>query len=363
MQFWLFSKSIEYTMIKLTFTQEQINQLHFERFNHPKARVRLKMEALFLKSQGFAHHEIQKLCQISSVTLSTYIKQYAQGGIEQLKLNLYKGKPNALQKHAQDLRKFFDKNPPSSSKEAAQIIEEQTGLKRGLTQVRAFMKSIGLHYRKVGAIPAKVLTEDLARKQDEFKQAYIQPKLAEGKMGEQEVFFLDAAHFVHGAFLGHRCSAQRLFVPTASGRSRFNVLGALNAITKETVSVENTSYINSECVCQLLLKLKQRSIGVPITLFLDNARYQTCNCVQDFAKDLGIELIFLPPYSPNLNLIERLWRFVKKKYLNSIYYSNFTEFCQAIRDALKPNEQNLQELETLLNLNFQSFYKAKFSTV
>lgn len=154
-----------------------------------------------------------------------------------------------------------------------------------------------------------------------------------------------------------------MFVPTPSGRSRFNVLGALNAITKEIIGVENTTYVNSESVCQLLLKLKQRSIEAPITVFLDNARYQTCNCVQDFAKDLGIELIFLPPYSPNLNLIERLWKFVKKRYLNSVYYPSFTEFCEAIREALKSNEKNLQEIETLLSLHFQSFSKAKVSTV
>ena len=176
-------------MIKTNFTQEQIDQLHFERFNHSSPRVRLKMEVLFLKSQGMAHHEIQKLCQISSVTLTTYIKQYVQGGVERLKLNLHKGKANELQKHERSLKNLFEKNPPTSTKEAAKMIEEQTGIGRGLTQVRAFMKRIGLKYRKVGAIPAKVLTEDLARKQDEFQAEYIKPKLDESKSAEREVFF------------------------------------------------------------------------------------------------------------------------------------------------------------------------------
>lgn len=174
---------------------------------------------------------------------------------------------------------------------------------------------------------------------------------------------MDAAHFVHGAFLGHLWSSERLYVPTPSGRSRFNVLGALNAITKEVVSVENTTYINSQSVCELLLKLKQRSIGVPITAVLDNARYQTCKCVREFAAAIGIELLFLPPYSPNLNLIERLWKFVKKKYLNSIYYPTFTEFCSAIQNAIEPTQENLQELETLLSLRFQTFSNVKISTV
>jgi transposase len=174
---------------------------------------------------------------------------------------------------------------------------------------------------------------------------------------------LDAAHFVHGAFLGHLWSPERLYVPSPSGRSRFNVLGALNAITKEVVSVENTDYINSLSVCEMLLKLKHRSIGVDITIILDNARYQTCQCVTDFAAELGIELLFLPPYSPNLNLIERLWKFVKKRCLNSKYYSTFLEFCTAIQRAIEPTEENLLELESLLSLKFQSFSKVKVSTV
>lgn len=174
---------------------------------------------------------------------------------------------------------------------------------------------------------------------------------------------MDAAHFVHGAFLGHLWSAERLFVPTPSGRDRFNVLGALNAVTKEVVHVENTDYVNSRSVCELLLKLRHRSIGVPITVVLDNARYQTCNCVRDYAAAMGVELLFLPPYSPNLNLIERLWKFVKKRYLNSVYYPTFGEFCSVILKALEPTEENLQELESLLSLKFQSFLDVKISTV
>jgi transposase len=156
---------------------------------------------------------------------------------------------------------------------------------------------------------------------------------------------------------------ERLFVPTPAGRNRFNILGALNAITKEVVHVENEAYINSQSVCELLLKLKHRDIGVPITAVLDNAGYQTCNCVREFAAAIGVELLFLPPYSPNLNLIERLWKFVKKRYLNSVYYPKFSEFCSVILEAFEPTEKNLQELETLLSLNFQSFSKVKISTV
>ena len=98
----------------------------------------------------------------------------------------------------------------------------------------------------------------------------------------------------------------RLFLPTPSGRQRLNVLGALNALTHEVLTVINETYINSESVCQLLRKIAAVAAGRPVTLVLDNARYQRCGLVQDTAAVLGIELLFLPPYSPHFNLIERI---------------------------------------------------------
>lgn len=178
------------------------------------------------------------------------------------------------------------------------------------------------------------------------------------------VFFVDAAHFVLAPFLGFLWSVARLFIRAPAGRQRFNVLGALNAITHELVSVTNDTYITSTEVCELLKKLAAHYIGIPITLFLDNARYQQCRLVTETAASLQIELCFLPAYSPNLNLIERLWRFVKKKCLYSVYYSNFDLFKTAIVDCLEHTHTHYKsELQTLLNPRFQLFEKPKILTV
>lgn len=80
---------------------------------------------------------------------------------------------------------------------------------------------------------------------------------------------------------------------TPSGRKRWNVLGALDFVTKELVSISNTTYITSETVCELLWRLRSRDVDTPITLVLDNARYQRCRLVQDLAEELSIELMFL----------------------------------------------------------------------
>ena len=113
------------------------------------------------------------------------------------------------------------------------------------------------------------------------------------------MFFVDAAHFVLGAFMSVVWCFARVWIRAPSGRQRLNVLGALDAVTKEVVTVVNSGYINAMCVCDLLEKLAT-SRALPITVVLDNARYQRCAVVQTKADELKIELLFLPAYSISL---------------------------------------------------------------
>jgi transposase len=165
-------------------------------------------------------------------------------------------------------------------------------------------------------------------------------------------------------FLGFLWSLTRIFIQAPAGRQRFNVLGAINALTHELVMVTNDTYITAESVCILLNKLSNLKLDRPITLFLDNARYQRCALVIGKAASLDIELCFLPAYSPNLNLIERLWKFVKKQCLYSKYYSDFTAFKTAINQCLEETSTTHRvALDSLLALNFQLFQKTQFSPV
>ena len=196
-----------------------------------------------------------------------------------------------------------------------------------------------------------------------YLEQEMEPRLAEAQAGQRAVFFVDAAHFVLAPFLGFLWSLTRVFIQAPSGRQRFNVLGALNAITHELITVTNDTYITSTEVCQLLHQLAALNLGVPVTLFLDNARYQRCALVQTCAASLNIELCFLPSYSPNLNLIERLWKFVKKQCLYSTYYPSFAPFKAAITHSLTQTATTHKTaLDSLLTLRFQRFAKANFVT-
>lgn len=157
-------------------------------------------------------------------------------------------------------------------------------------------------------------------------------------------------------FLGVLWCLQRLFVKAPSGRQRFNVLAALHATSPELLPVTNLTSITATTVCELLHLLAGAYPGLPITLVLDNARYQRCRLVQTLAGTWGIELLYLPPYSPNLNLIERLWKFVKKQCLYSQYSPDSAAFQSAIQDCLAKVPTHYQaELATLLTLRFQTF--------
>jgi transposase len=184
----------------------------------------------------------------------------------------------------------------------------------------------------------------------------LRPRLRQAGRGDRTVLFVGAAHFVYGPFLGFLWRLVRLLVPGPSGRKRYNVLAALNAVTHEVIRVANHSYVNAESVCGLLRQVAAAGLPRPITLVLDNARYQRCHLVQALARSLRIELLFLPSYSPNLNLIERLWKFVTKECLASRPSPNYETFTQTIDDCLNSLRTKYKgQMTTLLTLNFQTY--------
>jgi transposase len=346
--------------IQLTFTPDDLAALSEMRYIYPHPIVQRRAETLWLKSFGLPHHQIANIAGVCENTMRDYFALYQTRGVEGLKV-LHSYRPTSeLQSQATTLEAHFRDKPVATIKKAQAEIEQLTGIKRSPTQMRHFMTQLGMRCRKVGMLPAKADPE----KQAEYLEKEIEPRLAEAQAGKRAVFFVDAAHCVLAPFLGFLWCFTRVFIKAPAGRQRFNVLGALNAITHELVTVTNDAYINAESMCELLRKLAALHLSVPITLFLDNVRYQKCALVMATAADLHIELCFLPAYSPNLNLIERLWKFVKSECLYSEYYADFASFKAAITTCLEQTHSTHKSaLDTLLTLKFQLFEKAQFMPV
>ena len=183
------------------------------------------------------------------------------------------------------------------------------------------------------------------------------PVIKSAKAGLCELFFLDAAHFVQGGVPARVWSKVRMWVRTGSGRKRFNVLGALNFVTKKVETITNSSYINSASVVAMLEKLAEKYAGKAIKIILDNASYQRCSLVTEKARELNIELLFLPAYSPNLNLIERVWKFVKSKLLGAAYIDSFEVYSKSISDFVDAlDSDNAGMMNKLVTDKFQLFH-------
>src|SRR4051812_21373409 len=351
-------------MREFTFSTEDLKAIDTDRYQYPHPHVQRKMEVLWLKSHGLPHQQIADLAGVSLRTVQRYLDDYLEGGLKQMRRCKWRGPKTELLQHEQSIQEYFWDHPPRSTKEAAKVIFEQTGVRRGLTQVRAFLKThLGLRYRKVAAIPVppKKTIEEYAQEQARFLEKDLEPALEQARAGRAAVFFVDAAHFVWAPFLGYLWCLARLFVRSATGRKRYNVLGALNAVTHEVIRVCNEGYVTADTVCALLRTLAGAGLQVPITVVLDNAAYQRCELVQSLARQLGIRLLFLPSYSPNLNLIERLWRFVRKQSLNSTWFDSFDQFQAAIDDCLnKMAADHKQDAATLFVHKFQRFEDVPF---
>lgn len=296
---------------------------------------------------------LAQFAEVSTKTVTEVKKRYAKVGLEAI-LNPKRHRPkSALEPFREKLRASFRRKACPSIAEAVQRCRRITGIGLKTTAVRDFLKSDGLRFRRLGHVPAKADKAEQAR----FKREKLEPRLKECREGKRHVFFLDSAHLVLAAFLCSVWSYKRQFVKSPSGRQRYNVLGALHAGTRQLEVFTNVGYINSVSVVTLLAQIKAKYDDLPITIFLDNARYQRCEFVQNFAQSIGIELEFLPSYSPNLNLIERVWKILRKKALNGNYFPNFKLFRQAIDTAIW--QFNLEDHSDTLSHNFQTFEKRR----
>ena len=171
-------------MLSIEFSEADKQALLYERFHHPHPRVQIKMEALWLKSQGMKHKAITQLVGISANTFRSYLREYQSRGIEQLKELRFYRPSSALTPHAQSLEEHFRKHPPISINAAIATIESLTGIRRSPTQVRLFLKNLGMKRLKVGVYPAKADPQV----QETFRLEQLEPRIKEAQAGKRAIF-------------------------------------------------------------------------------------------------------------------------------------------------------------------------------
>src|SRR3954451_11794784 len=170
-------------MRAVTFPEADVEAIRHERYHHPETRVQRQMEVLWLKHHGLTHQRIAVLAGVSRSSVQRCLDDYLEGGLEQVRRCGYRGSASPLDEHRASREEYFDRHPPRSVKEAQQVIEQRTGIRRGLTQVRRFLRRLGLKPRKACAIrvPPKSPPQEHAQTQAQFLADKLEPRLQEAR--------------------------------------------------------------------------------------------------------------------------------------------------------------------------------------
>jgi len=329
-------------------TPEQRAELRHELKVERNAKYSDRIKVILLLDQGETYVNIAKFLFLDEGTIRNYRKRYVEGGIFGLVTDVHSGKRCRLsKKEQQTLSDHLEKNICLDSKEVAAYIQNKFGVEYSISGVTALLHSLGFVYKKAKAVPGKADKE----KQEIFIEEYLRLK----KKSEGKIYFADSVHPRHNAIISYGWikKGEDFEVLSNTGRYHLNINGAIDIESMDMVT-RTCEWVDADSICDLLKALRAKNMsGEVIYLVMDNARYNRSWKVKELACDLGIELIYLPPYSPNLNPIERVWKFFKKKVLYNRYYETKAEFDEACLKFFKYIRKFKDELSTLVTDNFE----------
>ena len=214
-------------------------------------------------------------------------------------------------------------------------------------------KKLQLTYKKTKLKPGKLPDVE---KQNEFVEHYCE-MLQRAVKGDFHVLFYDPVHQLHNT-INSKCwqekgSSNTLILPSNTGRNRITILGAINPLTYKFTSLTLEGMVDKEVTKCCLENIREEyNDQKEIIIIMDNAKYNRAYEVQDYAKELNISIKYLPPYCPNLNLIERVWKYLKKKLKNK-YIEKFDDFKEWINDFCKNFERYQNDISKLISNKIQ----------
>lgn len=315
-------------------------------------RLTDRIKAVLYVHYGLSYRKIAKLLLFDEVTVRRYFKQFQKHGTEGLLEYRYTGGQSRLTAtQEKEVKEYFKENTPQTAKGPVDHIQKTYGVVYSVIGITKLLHRLGFAYKKPKVIPGKV---DKI-KQEAFLKTYQEIK---AKLGANDrMYFLDSTHPQHNTRPAYgwilKGKANDKFVKTNSGRDRLNLNGALNFIDKTVIVLEEKS-MNKEAVIRLLEAMRQKQKKGKMYLVLDNASYYHAKIVKRWIlHHPRFKPIFLPAYSPNLNLIERLWRFFHQKVTWNRYFETFEEFRNTTLAFFKNLKQYEKDLTTLLTDNFQ----------
>lgn len=325
---------------------------------HHAAREKRKadrIKTILLLNKGYSYQEIARILLIDDSTARQYFKEYQALGLDGLVEDNYSGSESFLTiSEQQQLTLYLKEHTLKTVKEVVFYVKTAYGKNYSIEGMTHLLHRLGFVYKKTKIIPGKLDPE----KQEAFKKQY--QLLKETLNPEDRIYFLDASHPHHNneSSYGWIYKGSDRWIKTNTGRKRVNINGALSLSNNDndlTIITRLEETINADAMILLIKNIEDSQPEGEIYLILDNARYNHAIKVKNYVKHSGrVHLIFLPSYSPNLNIIERLWLFLHQKILYDHYYQTFPEFKEAVVTFFDNIGQYRQKLKTLLTDSFQT---------
>lgn len=308
-----------------------------------------RIKAILLLDDGKSYEEVARTLLLDDSTVRRYEKEYTEGGIDALIVDDYSGGASLLSKvQEKELEAHLRTHLYHRAADIAAHIKDTYGHSYTPEGTSRLLKRLRFSYKK---------TKQVGGKADPMKQrAFLKEyeKLKESMDETDELYFTDASHPQHNSMPAYAWlpTGEDTEIKTNTGRERVNLNGALNVKDKSAL-VLPAETVNGSAMIELFRALEAKHQNAKnIHIILDNAKYNHSRMVREYVSTSRIRLHYLPPYAPGLNLIERLWKFFKKKTLYNHYYPTYREFKAASLDFFRTMSRHRAELDSLLTENF-----------
>jgi transposase len=313
------------------------------------AREAYRLNAVILLATGWMAAQVAEALLIEPDSVRNWFKRYRNGGLDALvRMNYVGGEALLGPEQLTELEAHLDTQLQLSAAAVARWVKERWGVEYSVSGMTALLHRLGYVYKQPKLLPGK---PDAER-----QRAFLaEQQAARANEGPRPTYYVDAVHPQHNPVLacGWIKRGKRFPLRSNTGRRRLNINGAIE-LTGLTGEFRFDPTIDATSTIALLRQIEAAHPEAPvITVYCDNARYYRAKAVSEYLAGSRIQLIFLPPYSPNLNLIERLWKFFKKQVLYNRYYERFEDFQRACRQFFDALGSYADELRTLLAPNFE----------
>jgi transposase len=305
-------------------TDKILDQLKLQHKQEIDGRFRYRIKAILLYDEGWSPQQIAKVLLISDQAVRNHLDDYKTSN--QLKPTSGGSEEKLSKEQSEQLEAHLQVHTYLYVKDIIAYVQATFGITYTVPGMRTWLQRHGFSYKKPAIVPGKANKEQ----QEEWLAAY--EKLRQGLPGDATICFIDGVHPTHNVqpAYGWIKKGVRKEIPANTGRARLNLSGAIDIVT-HNVLVQEDQTLNAASTIRFFQKIEEAyPCKQKIHVFCDNAPYYRNKAVKQYLATSKIILHFLPPYSPNLNPIERLWKWMKERVIYNTYYEHFEDFKGAV---------------------------------